>query len=145
MVRVALTFLTGVVGISFAAIGSALGHPVRIYLPDWMSQERVDLLRSFGAELVPVSAADGGFVESIRRADEWARENEGTFRPRQFDSPAIQFINGPFESIVRQFGTIAAKAVGDQDVGAGGCIFGMNPGHSVGRNPVHLFRAASRR
>ena len=28
---------SGNTGISFAAIGRALGHPVRIYMPDWMS------------------------------------------------------------------------------------------------------------
>ncbi len=27
-------------GISFAALGAALGHPVVIYMPDWMSRER---------------------------------------------------------------------------------------------------------
>ena len=32
---------SGNTGISFAAIGRALGHPVRIYMPDWMSRERV--------------------------------------------------------------------------------------------------------
>ena len=30
----------GNTGISFAAIGRALGHPVTIFMPDWMSQER---------------------------------------------------------------------------------------------------------
>src|ERR1017187_4940410 len=28
-------------GISFAALGRALGHPVTIFMPDWMSAERV--------------------------------------------------------------------------------------------------------
>lgn len=35
----------GNTGISFAALGQALGHPVTIFMPDWMSQERVALLR----------------------------------------------------------------------------------------------------
>ena len=46
---------SGNTGISIAAMGRALGHPVRIYMPDWMSRERVELIRSFGAEIVPVS------------------------------------------------------------------------------------------
>ena len=33
---------SGNTGISFAAIGRALGHPVTIFIPDWMSRERVD-------------------------------------------------------------------------------------------------------
>ncbi|MEJ2722966.1 MAG: pyridoxal-phosphate dependent enzyme, partial [bacterium] len=40
---------SGNTGISFAAIGRALGHPVTIFMPDWMSRERVDLIRSLGA------------------------------------------------------------------------------------------------
>jgi hypothetical protein len=43
-------------GISFAALGRALGHPVAIFMPDWMSAERKTLLASFGAQLVLVSA-----------------------------------------------------------------------------------------
>ena len=38
---------SGNTGISFAAIGRALGHPVVIFMPDWMSRERTALIRSF--------------------------------------------------------------------------------------------------
>ena len=41
---------SGNTGISFSAIGRALGHPVAIFMPDWMSPERVNLIRAFGAE-----------------------------------------------------------------------------------------------
>ena len=34
-----LTSLIGNTGISFSAIGRALGHPVSIFMPDWMSEE----------------------------------------------------------------------------------------------------------
>ena len=43
-------------GISFAALGRALGHPVTIFMPDWMSAERTSLIASFGADVVPVSS-----------------------------------------------------------------------------------------
>ena len=39
---------SGNTGISFAAIGRALGHPVTVFMPDWMSEERKALLASFG-------------------------------------------------------------------------------------------------
>src|SRR5262245_56286218 len=52
---------SGNTGISFAAMGRALGHPVRIYMPDWLSRERVMLLQSFGAEVIPVSREQVGF------------------------------------------------------------------------------------
>ena len=43
---------SGNTGISFAAIGRAFGHPVMIFIPDWMSRERIALIRSFGARIV---------------------------------------------------------------------------------------------
>jgi len=79
---------SGNTGISFAAIGSALGHPVRIFMPDWMSKERVDLIRSFGATVVPVSRDEGGFVGAIHQADRYAAEHQGVFLPRQFANDA---------------------------------------------------------
>jgi len=77
---------SGNTGISFAAVGSALGHPVSIFMPDWMSSERVNLLRSFGAELRPVSSAEGGFVGSIEMAERAAEETDDSFLPRQFSN-----------------------------------------------------------
>jgi cysteine synthase A len=79
---------SGNTGIAFAALGAALGHPVRIYMPDWMSQERVQLIASFGATIVPVSAAEGGFLGSVQLAERFARENQGVFLPRQFENQA---------------------------------------------------------
>jgi len=75
---------SGNTGISFAAIGRALGHPVTIFMPDWMSEERKRLIRSFGAEVRLVSGTDGGFLGSIAMAEELARTTPGSFLPRQF-------------------------------------------------------------
>lgn len=75
---------SGNTGISFAAIGSALGHPVTICMPDWMSQERQQLIRSFGARIRLVSEAEGGFLGAIRLSEELAAVTRGAFLPRQF-------------------------------------------------------------
>jgi cysteine synthase A len=75
---------SGNTGIAFAAIGRALGHRVTIFMPEWMSSERIALIRSFGAEIVLVSKDDGGFLGSIRRTEELAARCEGAFLPRQF-------------------------------------------------------------
>jgi cysteine synthase A len=79
---------SGNTGIAIAAVGRALGHPVRIYMPDWMSPERRSVIESLGATVVPVSAAQGGFPGSIAWADRFAAEHEHVFRPQQFSSPA---------------------------------------------------------
>lgn len=79
---------SGNTGISFAAIGRMLGHPVKIFMPDWMSPERAHLIRSYGAEIVSVSKADGGFLGSIRMCEEFAASRNDVFLPRQFSNPA---------------------------------------------------------
>ncbi len=79
---------SGNTGISFSALGRALAHPVRIYMPDWMSRERVLVIKAFGAEIVPVTAEEGGFLGSIAMADAFAEETPNVFRPQQFDSAA---------------------------------------------------------
>jgi cysteine synthase A len=75
---------SGNTGISFCAIGRALGHPVTIFMPDWMSAERIALIRSFGATIRLVSKEEGGFLGSIRLAEELAAATPGAFLPRQF-------------------------------------------------------------
>ncbi len=75
---------SGNTGISFAAIGRALGHHVRIFMPDWMSNERLALIRSFGAEIELVSPEEGGFLGSIDRAATLAHERDDVFLPAQF-------------------------------------------------------------
>ena len=39
-----------------------MGHPVTIFMPNWMSQERKDLIRSLGADIRLVSKEEGGFL-----------------------------------------------------------------------------------
>jgi cysteine synthase len=53
---------SGNTGIAFAALGRMLGHAVKIFMPDWMSQERVQPIKSYGAEIIAVSKKDGGFL-----------------------------------------------------------------------------------
>ncbi|NOS86571.1 MAG: cysteine synthase family protein [Ignavibacteria bacterium] len=79
---------SGNTGISFSAIGRALGHPVTIFMPDWMSRERVDLITSMGAKIHPVTREQGGFLGSIKLTEEHARNNENVFLPCQFSNDA---------------------------------------------------------
>lgn len=78
---------SGNAGIAFSALGRTLGHPVRIYMPDWMSQERISLMKSYGADVRLVSKDEGGFVGSIQMAEDLARTRNDVFLPRQFSNP----------------------------------------------------------
>jgi cysteine synthase A len=55
-------------------------------MPDWTSQERKDLIRSLGAKVRLVSKEEGGFLGSIRLAEEYAASLESSFLPRQFSN-----------------------------------------------------------
>lgn len=76
---------SGNTGISFAAIGTYFGHDVHIFMPDWASRERIEIMKLYGAKVYLVSKEDGGFKEAIKRADNLAKEING-FRPNQFDN-----------------------------------------------------------
>jgi cysteine synthase len=77
---------SGNTGISFAAIGRALGHPVTIFMPDWMSRERINLIRSLGADIVLISKEEGGFLGSIAKSEELAMQEPNSFLPCQFSN-----------------------------------------------------------
>jgi cysteine synthase A len=119
---------SGNTGISFAAIGRALGHPVAIFLPSWMSEERITLLRSFGADLHLVSAEEGGFVGAIEQADALARQVPGAFLPHQFSNEdncsAHQAGTGPELAFQLQALGLAPDAF-VAGVGTGGTIMGV--------------------
>ncbi|MGN0164405.1 MAG: pyridoxal-phosphate dependent enzyme, partial [Candidatus Ornithomonoglobus sp.] len=42
---------SGNTGIAFSAMAAYLGHPMVVYMPDWMSEERIKIMRSYGAEV----------------------------------------------------------------------------------------------
>jgi cysteine synthase A len=57
---------SGNTGIAFSAIGRALRHNVIIFMPDWMSDERKYLIKSYGANIELVSKKQGGFLGCIK-------------------------------------------------------------------------------
>lgn len=118
---------SGNTGISFAGMGSRWGHPVIIFMPDWLSQERTSIMESFGASVRLVSKEEGGFIESIARADNLAKEING-FRPNQFsneDNTEAHYL-GTGQELWRQMAhlgrQIDAFVAG---VGTGGTVMGV--------------------
>ena len=116
---------SGNAGIAFCALGRALGHPVRIYMPDWMSLERISLMKSYGADVRLVSHGEGGFVGSIQMAEDLARTRNDVFLPRQFSNEdncnAHCGSTGP--EIMHQLGCVPEAFVAG--VGTGGTVMGV--------------------
>lgn len=129
---------SGNTGISFAAIGRALGHPVHIFMPDWMSEERKNLIRSLGARVRLVSREENGFLGSIELAEAWAEANAPAFLPRQFSNQ--DNIEAHFETTgpeiwwqmsfrrLRPDAFVAGVGTGGTIMGAGRFLKSRNPG-----------------
>ena len=132
---------SGNTGISFCALGRALGHPVTIFMPDWMSEERIALIRSFGATIRLVSKEEGGFLGSIALAEELARTTPGAFLPRQFaneeNSEAHFRTTGP--ELFAQLTSLGVRPDAFvAGVGTGGTIMGVGRYLREKHPPVRL-------
>jgi cysteine synthase len=77
---------SGNTGIAFSAIGKALGHDVKIIMPDWLSKERVDIIKSLGADVILISKEEGGFLGSIQLSQRMAADDNKVFLPKQFEN-----------------------------------------------------------
>ncbi|MCO4349025.1 cysteine synthase A [Staphylococcus agnetis] len=114
---------SGNTGIGLAFVCAAKGYKAVFTMPETMSQERRNLLKAYGAELVltPGSEAMKG---AIKKAKE-LKEEHGYFEPQQFENPANpkvhELTTGP--ELVEQFEgkTIDAFLAG---VGTGGTLSG---------------------
>ena len=87
---------SGNTGIAFSALGRALGHKVKIFMPDWLSKERYDAIALYGAEIVKISKEQGGFLRSIEEGNNFVIKNSNSFCPHQFTN--IENVNAHFES-----------------------------------------------
>lgn len=76
---------SGNTGISLAALGSYYKHPVYIFMPDWASKERIDLMKGYGAKVFLISKEEGGFIRCVEEAEKMAKEING-FLANQFSN-----------------------------------------------------------
>lgn len=118
---------SGNTGISFAGIGASLGYKVIILMPDWMSEERKVLIKSFGAEVRLISKEAGGFLGAIAQAEALGK-SAGTYLPRQFENSlnpeAHYWTTGPEIDQQLQIQNIVPTAF-VAGVGTGGTIMGI--------------------
>ena len=70
---------SGNTGISLSALGAYYNHPVYIFMPDWASKERIQLMKSYGANIFLFSKEEGGFFKCIEEAKKLAQNINGLF------------------------------------------------------------------
>jgi cysteine synthase A len=119
---------SGNTGIAFSAMGAFLGHPVEIYMPDWLSGERKRILNFYGAKLHEISAEKGGFLKCIELADKKSKK-KGYFSPKQFENSwnVLAHVNTTAPELDN---TLKINKLGDLDafitgMGTGGTIMGF--------------------
>ena len=115
---------SGNTGIGLAMICAVKGYRIILTMPETMSAERIQILKSYGAEVVLTPAAEG-MMGAVKRAEAIVKQTPGAFMPQQFTNPANPEVHRrtTAQEILRATeGELDAFVAG---VGTGGTITGV--------------------
>lgn len=112
---------SGNTGISFAALGAFYNHTVHIFIPNFVSKERIKIMKLYGANVHLIS--NSGFQTAIKEADKLAKKING-FRPNQFNNPKNIEVHYKTtgKEIIKKINNINAFVSG---IGTGGTLMGI--------------------
>lgn len=115
---------SGNTGIAFSAMGAHRHYPIHIFMPEWASEERKQIMRMYGATLHEVTKEQGGYIGALEMSKQFAREI-GAYMPGQFDNldNTLAHYYGTGPEILQQLPDVGAFISG---VGSGGTIMGMS-------------------
>ena len=113
---------SGNTGISLAMICSRKGYPLKVVMPDNVTQERTQLLRMYGAEIV-YSPGEQGSNGAVAMALELAEADSSYYMPYQYGNPANPdaHYHGTAVEILEELDEVAAFVGG---LGTGGTLMG---------------------
>ena len=112
---------SGNTGIALAALGSYYKHPVYIFMPDWASRERIQLMRNYGAQIFLFSKEDGGFIRCVEEAKKLSKEINGFL--------ADQFANE--DNYLAHYETTGEEILQQMPVKIGGFVSGVGTGGTL--------------
>ena len=115
---------SGNTGISLAAMGAYFGNPVHIFMPDWVSMERLNLMKMYNAEVTLISREEGGFKQALEEAKEYA-SNNGAFLSNQFENEnnILAHYETTGKEIIDKLGENISGFV--SGIGTGGTLMGI--------------------
>src|ERR671931_907251 len=113
---------SGNTGISLAMICARKGYPLKVVMPDNVTQERTQLLRMFGAEIV-YSPGERGSNGAVAMALEMAERDPSYYMPYQYGNEAnpLAHYNGTAVEILEELDEVSAFVGG---LGTGGTLMG---------------------
>lgn len=115
---------SGNTGISLSAIGNYLNKKVVIFMPDFVSDERKELLKSYDAKLYLISKEEGGFTKCVELAKEYAKNNNAFLIDQFSNSLNIEtHYNTTGKEILDKLNNIGGFVSG---VGSGGTLIGVS-------------------
>ncbi len=112
---------SGNTGISLAALGAYYKHPVHIFMPDWVSEERVKIMQSYNANVTLISRQQGGFKRAIQEAKKLAQKTGGYL--------ANQFANQ--DNILAHYETTGQEIINTIIEDIGGFVSGVGTGGTL--------------
>ena len=135
-------------GVSFAAVGRAMGHPVTVVLPASAGDGRADLIRSFGAEVCVADQPEADLRGCRRVAERMAANVDGAFLAHQLDpgigAEAHARTTGPeiwsqlYSHALKPDVFVATVGTGSTLTGIGRFLRAMQPG--IHLHPVEMER-----
>jgi cysteine synthase len=113
---------SGNTGISLGMICSRKGYPLKVVMPDNVTQERTELLRMYGADIV-YSPGEQGSNGAVQLALEMAESDPSYYMPYQYGNQANPnaHYNGTAVEILEELDDVAAFVGG---LGTGGTLMG---------------------
>jgi cysteine synthase B len=113
---------SGNTGISLAMICSRKGYPLKVVMPDNVTEERTQLLRMYGAEIV-YSPGERGSNGAVAMALDMAERDASYYMPYQYGNEAnpLAHYNGTAVEILEELDEVSAFVAG---LGTGGTLMG---------------------
>src|SRR6056297_244475 len=115
---------SGNTGIALAIVCAVKGYRLIVTMPESMSIERRNLIKSFGAEIV-LTPAEQGMRGSINKAHELAEKHQDAYIPMQFKNPSNVEMHKRTTALEVWHDTDGEVDIFIAGVGTGGTISGV--------------------
>lgn len=112
---------SGNTGIALSALGAYYHHPVHIFMPDWVSPERLKIMKMYHANVTLFSKEEGGFIRCIEEAKAFAEKNNG-FLANQFSNK---------DNVLAHYETTGAEIINSMKEEIGGFVSGIGTGGTL--------------